>query len=425
MLTDRYEYKLSSKSQSAVDSYIDGVDRVLSGAPGLIEPFDQALLNDPDFALAHCGLARAKQVSGDMAGAKTAAQQARAHTKNTDAREDSHINAICLLIEGKTREGYAAVREHLTQYPRDAMVAQTSTSIFGLIGFSGQPGREAELLAYTHELLPHYGEDWWFLSQHAFSLCETGQLDKAAQFIDRSLAINPRNCHAAHVKAHIHYEVGETDKGLTYLEDWIGGYDRSGLLHGHLSWHVALWALEQGDIDRMWKRVDADVQPGSASGLPINILTDTASILYRAELAGVDVPLERWKAVSAYAKELFPKTSLGFIDVHAALAHAMAGDQDAVREIINNARGPSADLVEVLAKAYEAVANKQWAEATNLLSAGMADHARIGGSRAQRDLLEFTLLGTLLKQDRAEEARRLLTMRRPTLVDAEPVAGLQ
>ena len=43
----------------------------------------------------------------------------------------------------------------------------------------------------------------------------------------------------------------------------------------------------------------------------------------------------------------------------------------------------------------------------------LADHARLGGSRAQRDLLEFALLSALLKLGNSDEARRMLAMRRP------------
>ena len=151
-----------------------------------------------------------------------------------------------------------------------------------------------------------------------------------------AIYLKPRNSHAAHVRSHIHYEAGETQAGIAYLDDWLAGYDRAGIMHGHLSWHVALWALQLGDTEQMWRRVDADVGPGAALGLPINILSDTASILYRAELAGETVPKEKWREVSAYASRFFPDPGLGFIDYHAALAHAMAGDGDALAKIVSN-----------------------------------------------------------------------------------------
>ena len=424
VLQDRYHNPISTTSQTARDHYITAVDRVISANAGMVDGFETALKADPDFALGYVGLARAHQLSGDMPAARAAMEKAQSMTKHLSSREAAHVNCMSLLIAGKMALAYPAIREHVGQYPRDVLIAQTCTSVFGLIGFSGQPGREAELLAYTTTLAQHYGDDWWYLSQQAFSLGETGQTARAAEMIERSLAINPRNANGAHVKSHIHYENGETKAGATYLEQWLGDYDRSALLHGHLSWHVALWALEQGDPDRMWQMVDDNVVPGVALGLPINVLTDTASILYRAELLGQDVSPDRWTEISDYARQFFPKPGLGFADVHAAIAHAMAGNCAALDDIQTNAAGPAADLVREFAQAYRAIANNDWTGASNHLTQPMADHARIGGSRAQRDLLEYTLLQTLLKQDRTEEAKHLLALRRPVQAGTHPVLGM-
>ena len=54
----------------------------------------------------------------------------------------------------------------------------------------------------------------------------------------------------------------------------------------------------------------------------------------------------------------------------------------------------------------------------------MADHARLGGSRAQRDLLELSLLGALLKLGRDDEAKHLLALRRPVLAGTGSIHGL-
>ena len=43
--------------------------------------------------------------------------------------------------------------------------------------------------------------------------------------------------------------------GRDYLNAWMPNYDRR-TLHGHLSWHQALWALQDGDESLMWKIVD-------------------------------------------------------------------------------------------------------------------------------------------------------------------------
>ena len=55
----------------------------------------------------------------------------------------------------------------------------------------------------------------------------------------------------------------------------------------------------------------------------------------------------------------------------------------------------------------------------------MTDHERIGGSRAQRDLIEYALAQTLLKQGQIEEVKRLLAMRRPLAADFGALGGVR
>ena len=422
MLKDRYDSPLSTGSAAARDAYVTGVDQFLAARAGADTALEEAVAHDPGFAMGHLALARVHQTFGRGTEARTALARARAAAAS--AREATQIHALGLLIEGRGAEAYKVIRDHLAEHPRDVLLAQTCTGVFGLIGFSGQPGREAEQLAFTAALAPAYGEDWWFLAQHAFSQTEAGQTGPAAGTIERSLALHPGNANGAHIKAHLHYETGEAAGGYAYLDAWRDGYEKEGQLHCHISWHIALWALERGDTERMWHVIDADVAPGGAWGPAINVLTDLASILYRAELAGVAVPAEKWRVVSDFAAGSFPETGLAFADTHAALAHSIAGSAEALERLLTDPRGPAGDVVAALGEAFRHLAAQNWEAAVRQLSTAMADHARIGGSRAQRDLLEFALAGALLRLGRGEEARRLLTMRRPVSARTAPIAGL-
>lgn len=420
-LSDHYGNALSTKSEAARDHYDLGVSVFLSGNYGAPDMFRNAIEADPAFALAHAGLARAAMMSGDAALAKSAI--ATADTLQKDAREAAHVATVAHLISGRPAQACAGVMAHVADHPRDAMVAQMCTNIFGLIGFSGEGSRESNLLAYTSALLPHYGEDWWMMSSHAVSLCETGQLAASNALMEQALALNPRNANGAHFKAHEQYESGETQAGRAYLSDWVSTYDDRAVLHGHLKWHLALWALHAGDESAMWEAVDSGVGPSTAQGLPINVLTDTAAILYRAELAGLPVAPERWQEVSDYALKFFPETGQNFADLHAGLSHAMAGQGARLAHIVDTAKGYAGDLVAPVSRAWGFIARQAWQEALEELTPIMHGAVRLGGSRAQRDLLELTYANVLMKLGLTQEAARSLRTRRPILADNTPLAA--
>jgi hypothetical protein len=184
MLKDQFGNTLTTTSESARDAYIKGVDLFLAADAGVEQAFSEAISADENFALAHLALARHWQTIGQGRRARITLEPVAALSRGVTGRESGHINAITLLLEGKSVESYLAVRSHLLEYPRDVMVAQTCMGVFSLIGFSGKPGREAEHLAFTTSLAPDYGDNWWFLTQHAFAQMECGQLSSAEKNIE-------------------------------------------------------------------------------------------------------------------------------------------------------------------------------------------------------------------------------------------------
>lgn len=415
MKVDRYGNALTSHSDDALDHYRVGMERFLAAQGGVLEAFNSAVAADEGFSIAHLAIARIQQIKGNRELALRSLAISRDTSGGVSPRELSLIAAFSPMIEGRPSEALGRIRAHLIDHPRDAMALQTSTTVFGLIGFSGLPGREAEQLALTSSLAPQFCDDWWFLSQHAFSQIEVGQVEAATANIERSYELNPRSAQAAHVRAHVFYESGAPDAGYTFLREWLEDADKDGLLHGHISWHLGLWALAREEYDLMWKIVDEAISPEASAGPPLVVMCDMAALLYRASLRGVAIPPERWRAISDYAATYFPSPGLAFGDVHASIAHAMAGNREALARIVSNPKGPAGEVVAELASGFEAIADGQWETALKHFLAGMTDHARIGGSHAQRDILEYTLCNVLLKLGRNREAKILLGLRRPVI----------
>lgn len=425
MLADRRGLALATASAAARDAYVEGVEALLEANAGADAGIAKALELDPGFALAHAAQARLAQLDMRPADARAAATRARDCVAGASARERSHVEAIATLVGTVRGDALGAAKAHLAAHPRDAMVLAPCTGVFGLIGFSGRAGREAELLALMRDYLPHYGEDGWFLGQLAFAEGEAGELAAAERNVGKALAIAPRSAHNAHVRAHLHYERGEDAVGLAYLEDWMHGYPRAAMLHCHLSWHVALWRMQAGDAEGAAQMYAEQVHPAKGDAPPgswgpsLNTLTDSASFLWRAELNGAARDAQRWDDLRAYALRLFPKAGISFADVHCALAYAAAEDDGALAALLEQLRAREANgklaagpVVPALAAGFGAFARGAWAEAAASLGAGLADHARIGGSRAQRDLVEYTLAAALARAGRMEEAQALAASRR-------------
>ncbi|MEZ5715123.1 MAG: tetratricopeptide repeat protein [Paracoccaceae bacterium] len=411
MLTDAYGNPLETQVQAARDAYVEGMSAYLEALPGVDAALDRAIAADPGFALAHALKARNAQVYARMGEARALMARAMELGAGLTGQARAHLEIFDHLINSRVREGYAAVRAHLLAFPRDAMVAQTCLGVFSLIGFSGLPGREAEHLALAEMLAPAYGEDGWFLAQLAFAQMEAGQLRPAEGSIETSLRLNPRSGHGSHIRAHLFYEMGQTRDGLDYLSGWMEGYDRAGMMHCHNAWHCALWSLGLGDEAGMWTIVDRDLAPEATQSPALNVLTDLASLYYRAGLKGVAVGPERWAALSDYAVQAFPAPALGFADIHAALAHAMAGRGEALARIAEAPGvGPAADQVALVPGR-----SGRWRRATG--PGPRPNCCRrwpitpLGGSR--RRPVEHTLLNALIRQGKADEARRLL--RRPVI----------
>ncbi len=404
MLKDRYGLELSTTSQAARDAYVEGVDLFLSANLGAEAAFERSIAADEGFALAHAALGRTRQLYAKPDAARQSVARARKLMEGAPSRERANVTMLATLVDGEGPPPLPFAREHLAQFPRDVMVLAPCAGVFGLIGFSGKKGRELEQVAQFDTLAQVYGDDWWFLSSHAFALVEVGRLAEARRAIDRAQELHPRNAHGAHVYAHVLYESGEDAAGLAYLEQWLPGLPRESQLHCHLSWHVALWNFDLGNVDAAWRVFQVAVKPGGAWGPPVNMVTDSASLLWRMQLAGQVVDAAVWREVHDYALREFPKAGITFVDVHVALACAAAGDagrlQGLVSELVEReAAGKLAAgaLVPALAEAFGAYVTGDWAGVIDRMAPVLGEHERIGGSRAQRDLIEYTLASALMR----------------------------
>ena len=418
MPEDRYGLSLSSTSDRAVAAYREGVDQILRATPGAERAFGEALAVDPGFALAAAGLARAHQIHGRIPEAKAAIAQARALAGGVSRRERQHVEAIGILLDGNAPGALAAVRAQVAEFPRDALVLSLAIGAFGLIAFSGRLDHDALLLELLDSLAPHYAGDWWFPFAHGWAYNESRRHVEARRLMEQARERQPRSANVAHGLAHIAYETGDIEGGACYLEGWLPDYPRASALHCHLSWHLALFELGRGRTDVALRIYEDSIAPGASIAPPLNTLSDSSAFLWRLGLYGEAGAAERWAPVRAFAAQAFPRPGLAFADIHCALVYAGVGDTAALARLVEAfrvaeraGRLPAGPGVAELAEGLGAFAVGDYEGAARRIEPVVHEVTRLGGSHAQRDVFEETLIQAYLRTNRGAKAAAILRRR--------------
>ncbi|HUP35547.1 MAG TPA: hypothetical protein VNC82_08935 [Candidatus Limnocylindria bacterium] len=409
--TDRYGLTVTTSSPAAFDRFQDGMDRLLAYAPGAEDCFIAALAADEHLALAHVGLALLAAVQGDGATARAAAGRARETTAGATRREQRHVDAVHAFVAGETARGLALVDEHVAEFPRDAMLVNQASSAIAL---AGRRDREEHRVAFLERLAPAYGEDWWFQSALAFTYHEVDRFEESRRLSEASLRQYPRNASAAHNLAHIAFETLDIAAGSAFLDDWMAGYDRRAHFHCHLAWHQAMFALHEGRYAQALAIFERDIL---AASNPRSTMTDGTALLWRVRLDAASPAALPWRALADIAGRVSRPGYL-FGECHAALAYAACGDQAALEKLMDGLRALDAKgnpiagrVVLPLVQGTAAFAAGDFAGALAHFEPVEGEMHRIGGSHAQWELFEETMVVCYLELARHDDALRLVRRR--------------
>jgi hypothetical protein len=417
---DRHGLPLSTTSDLAAECYREGVDLLLSAWPGAAEALEEAIAADPDFALAHAARARLHAIRAEPAKAQERiATAAEIVARHGTEREQSDVEVLSLAINGQSARALERALAHADIWPRDVLILSLPLGAFGLFAFSGMADHDRARVDLCERHARHYdADDWWFLTYRGWAHAENGEVSRGRALLQRAYELRKNNANAVHALTHAMFEGGAGEDAETLIAGWLPGYDRAGILHGHIAWHAALVALERGDPERALALYAEHVQPSVSAGMPINVVSDAASLLWRLQAYGHMVPAGLWEPVAAYAGRAFSKAGFAFIDAHMALLEAATGDRTAVERRVEAltslveagtlAAGP---VVPAICRAALAFAEEDYAGCVRILEPVAAEVVRIGGSGAQREVVEDTLLVALMRSGEAAKARALLVRR--------------
>ena len=417
MERDRLGLALSTSSAEAAAAYREAIELLMTAWPGALDRFEAAVAADRSFALAQIGRARALQMQGRMAEAREAAAAAQALAPGLTPREAAHLHILAQLIGGDAPGASGAAEAHLAAHPRDSLILALLLGAFGLYAFSGRADHDSARVAICRRLAPYYEGDWWFAGYLGWSLTEAGEHAEGLAHTQRSLALRPGNANAAHALAHAHFDRGEVAAGQDFLAGFLPLYPVMGALNGHLSWHQALFLLEQGDVPAALALYETRLRPSVSTAPALNTMTDAVSLLWRLEL--MDAPgRPGWAEVAAFAAARFPAPGLAFADLHMAMAEAMSGAGPALaarvaalERLLESGRLSAGPVVPALCRGIGAFAAGRFDEAADILVPMLPEVVRIGGSGAQRDMVLDTAIAACLRAGRETAAQAILRRR--------------
>jgi len=396
---------LATHSGAAADAVETALWRTMAFYDTPIAALDAATRHDPHWALPHimkAGFLLSLTEASLVAEARAHLDRARLLAAGAPPRERLHLEATAQVLDGRWHEACALWDDWLLQHPRDALALQWAHLWDFYRGDAlSLRGRPARALPEWGEADPLYAH---VLALHAFGLEECNLQAQAEEAGRRALALNGRSPWAIHAVAHVMEMQGRSDEGAAWLRQHQAAWAEGNGYACHLWWHLALFRLDSLDDVGVLRLVDAHLA-GDALQVTLQRV-DAAAMLWRLHLLGVPVGQ---RAAQLAAQWDLTDASAGyyaFNDVHALLALLLAGEHTqaehwvarcaehamAVGESHRSNHAMAREVGAPLMRALLAWHRGEADAAAQALYAVRGKAQRFGGSHAQRDLIDQTLL---------------------------------
>ncbi len=414
----------SSDVSAARDAAESALWRMMSFYDAPLADLDAAIRADPAWALPHTMKAGFLLGLTEPALCDDAARHitlASALSVRATRREQAHLAAVVDLAEGRWHSACRRWDALLLEHPRDALALQWA-QLWDFYrgdasGLRLRPARALPEWDTADPLQPYV------LGLYAFGLEECNLYPQAEEAGRQALQANPRVPWAVHAVAHVMEMQGRFEEGSAWLRQHQPQWAENNGFAGHLWWHQALFRLEALDCAGVLRLVDKYL---SGETLQIGLQRlDAASILWRLHLLREDVAARAQALVAGWPAEDDSAGYYAFNDVHRVLALLMAGDGARAEAWVSRCAQRALDAADARRS------NHQMAREVGLplmrgllaLERGDADGAvdniypvrvlarTLGGSHAQRDLVDQTLLAASARGHRHAIGRALVNER--------------
>lgn len=399
---------------AAIDDFIGGFLTYEPRAEGILAAADAAAQDLP--ANAYAGFL-AMFIESPQAAQLATRYLARAQVNLSEAtswRERTLLDTLEAWIGDDVPRVLQQVDALLDAHPRDLFALKLSQYLRFNQGDS--PG----MLRVALKALPHANEIAQLHGMLAFAYEQCHLLDEAEAAARQALELEPREPWAQHALAHVFLTQGRIAEGTAFLESVKDGWDGlNSFMYTHNWWHLALFHLARGNLQRVLEIYDNHVW-----GILPEYSQDqigAVSLLTRLELAGAQVG-QRWQQLAEYLQVREQDTVQPFLSLQYLYGLARA-DKPQAEGLLSalKARAESApafsqsvwsDVTLPAALGLYAHAHGDFTRAARLLDQALPRLVEAGGSHAQRDLFALIAQDAHLHAGHWVTAQQLLELRR-------------
>lgn len=424
MTLDRHGVPVTGSAE-AVGYFDDAVSALLRFRPEVATNNDLALAAEPDFAMGRA-LAGYLGVLGTEPDDVAAARDSLAtwlgdfDQARLSDRERRHLEAATAWLNGDMLGCGELLQQISDRYPRDALALAVGHQVDF---FSGNATSLRDRIGGVLTAWSPEDEDYSFvLGMFAFGLEEAGHYDRSEDIGREAVDRNAKDVWAVHAVVHTFEMQGRFGEGLRYFDERVDDWSTGNFFNIHNWWHYCIYALETGRTDIALGIYDRVLFNSGSEGLVMEML-DASSLLWRLYLDGADES-ERWRALADGWEPKMKTAHYAFNDMHAVMSYVGAGEigkaealisaRDAYLESAPSSESNVLFTREVgrpVCRAVAAFGRGRYDEVVELLLPIRRRVNLFGGSHAQRDAVQRTLLEAALRAHNADVARVLLSER--------------
>jgi len=416
-LSDSLGLPLTDASIAGVEHYLRAVHELQCFVGDPVGSIDAAIEADPGFVMAHVFKGYLYGLSTDREAMAVARQcHESASRLSATQREKAHVAALGALAGGGWNEAGRILEDVTIEHPLDGVALQAGHQIDFFTGNARMlRDRMSRALPAWERTMPGYHA---MLGMQAFGFEEMGDYATAERLGRAAIDIEPRDGWAQHAVAHVMEMQCRQRDGIAWMRANPENWTKESFLQIHNWWHLALFHYDLGETDAVLALYDGPIR-AAGSTLALN-LVDASAILWRLYLGGVDVG-DRWtKLADLWA----PKATAGnyaFNDIHAMMAFVGAGRADlaaslldAQRDAIERAGDNAAftrDIGHPISRGMLEFGEGNFSAAVKLIRPVRTIAHRFGGSHAQRDVIDLTLVEAAIRSGDAHLASALTAER--------------